>query len=54
MKMVDGVAIYRLVDKDDDSVKTFNVDIESSTYIARVTRGDKKFEPQFGVCWSDE
>lgn len=54
MKLVDGVLMYRLVNKDDDSVKTFNVDLESSTYIARVTRGDKKFRPQTGVCWSEQ
>ena len=54
MKLVDGVLMYRLVNKDDDFVLTFNVDVESSTYIARVTRGDKKFEQHTGVCWLDQ
>ena len=53
MKEIDGVAIYRLVNKETDWVKTLNVSLESMTYVSRVTSGGTKFEPLIGVCWKN-
>ena len=51
MNKIEGVSIYRLVNKEDDYVKTFNVNLESMTFISRVTIGDQKFAPLMGICW---
>jgi len=54
MKEIDGVAVYRLVNKETDWVKTFNVSLESMTYVSRVTMGGTKYEPSIGVCWENK
>ena len=53
LKEVDDVMMFRLFDKESDFVKVFNVDWASMTYVSRVIRGEKKFPPTIGACWSD-
>lgn len=52
-KTMDGVDVYRLFDKETNFVKTLSVDLVSMTYVSRVSRGDKKYDPAIGVCWEE-
>ena len=43
---MDDVDVYRMFNKETDFVRTFSVDIESMTYVSRVSMGDKNLNRQ--------
>ena len=55
LKVVDGVSMYRFMNKKDSGwVQTFNVDMQSMTYVSRITLNGMNFAPSIGVCWNEE
>lgn len=48
-----GVDVYKLINKIAEPlwVKTIIVDMQSMTYVARVSKGGKTYKPSMGVCY---
>lgn len=48
-----GVDVYKLINKVAEPVwvKTIMVDMQSMTYVARVSKGGKTYKPFMGVCY---
>lgn len=48
-----GIDIYKLIDKGDNPIfiTTIMVDMKSMTYVARNTKGNKRYKPSMGICF---
>ncbi len=51
MKRIDGVIVYRLINKELNWVRTLNVNLESMTFVSTASRGVVKYNLSIGICW---